>query len=66
LAAKYYFRPRNAKCEQICAKFPKIKPLPLDDFWWLGKSAKTHFVNGAIFDQFMLKSNLNQIQTSPL
>jgi len=53
LAAKYYFRPRNP---QVAAKyaqqFPKIKLFKINDvFGGWAKAQKTHFVNGAIFDQ---------------
>ena len=53
LAAKHYFRPRNA---QVAAKyanqFPKIKLFSINDvFGGWAKAQKTHFVNGAIFDQ---------------
>lgn len=53
LAAKHYFRPRNP---QVAAKyaqqFPKIKLFSIHDVFggWV-KAQKTHFVNGAIFDQ---------------
>ncbi|ESK54358.1 sulfate ABC transporter substrate-binding protein [Acinetobacter tjernbergiae] len=53
LAAKHYFRPRNP---QVAAKyvkqFPKIKLFSIHDvFGGWAKAQKTHFVNGAIFDQ---------------
>ncbi|ENW07054.1 sulfate ABC transporter substrate-binding protein [Acinetobacter beijerinckii] len=53
LAAKHYFRPRNP---QVAAKyekqFPKIKLFKINDvFGGWAKAQKTHFVNGAIFDQ---------------
>ena len=53
LAAKYYFRPRNA---QVAAKysgqFKSIKTFTINDvFGGWSKAQKTHFVNGAIFDQ---------------
>ncbi|MBP9786955.1 MAG: sulfate ABC transporter substrate-binding protein [Acinetobacter sp.] len=53
LAAKHYFRPRNP---QVAAKyaqqFPKIKLFSIHDvFGGWAKAQKTHFVNGAVFDQ---------------
>ena len=53
LAAKHYFRPRNS---QVAAKyaqqFPKIKLFSIHDvFGGWAKAQKTHFVNGAVFDQ---------------
>ena len=53
LAAKHYFRPRDQKAAQkYAAQFPKIKTFTIDDVFggWV-KAQKTHFVNGAIFDQ---------------
>jgi len=56
LAAQSFFRPRNP---QIAAKFPKIKLFSIGDvFGGWTKAKKTHFVNGAIFDQiYAEKSN---------
>lgn len=53
LAAKYNFRPRNAKAAAKYAyKFPKLKLFTIGDvFGGWAKAQKTHFVNGAIFDQ---------------
>lgn len=53
LAAKHYFRPRDQKAAQkYAAQFPKIKTFTIDDvFGGWAKAQKTHFVNGAIFDQ---------------
>lgn len=53
LAAQYYFRPRN---QQVVAKyatqFPKVQTFTIDKvFGGWDKAQKTHFVNGAIFDQ---------------
>ncbi|WP_407304499.1 sulfate ABC transporter substrate-binding protein [Acinetobacter sp.] len=53
LAAQHFFRPRHP---QIAAKyveqFPKIKLFTIGDvFGGWAKAQKTHFVNGAIFDQ---------------
>ncbi|MCL5768428.1 sulfate ABC transporter substrate-binding protein [Acinetobacter sp. ANC5681] len=53
LAAKHYFRPRNPQIAAKYAKqFPKIKLFSINDvFGGWAKAQKTHFVNGAIFDQ---------------
>lgn len=53
LAAKYNFRPRNTKAAaKYAAKFPKIKLFTIGDvFGGWAKAQKTHFVNGAIYDQ---------------
>lgn len=53
LAAKHYFRPRNPQVAAKYAKqFPKIKLFNINDvFGGWAKAQKTHFVNGAIFDQ---------------
>ncbi|MBC9228978.1 sulfate ABC transporter substrate-binding protein [bacterium SPL81] len=53
LAAKHYFRPRNPQVAAKYAKqFPKIKLFKINDvFGGWAKAQKTHFVNGAIFDQ---------------
>lgn len=53
LAAKHYFRPRNPQVAAKYAKqFPKIQLFSINDvFGGWAKAQKTHFVNGAIFDQ---------------
>lgn len=53
LAAKYYFRPRDAAAaKKYAAQFPKIKTFTIDQvFGGWAKAQQTHFVNGAIFDQ---------------
>ena len=53
LAAKHYFRPRNPQvAAKYAAQFPKIKLFSINDvFGGWAKAQKTHFVNGAIFDQ---------------
>ncbi|MBJ9956564.1 sulfate ABC transporter substrate-binding protein [Acinetobacter courvalinii] len=53
LAAKHYFRPRNPQVAAKYAKqFPKIKLFNINDvFGGWAKAQKTHFVNGAVFDQ---------------
>lgn len=57
LAAKYHFRPRNAKvAAKYAAKFPKIKLFTIQDvFGGWAKAQQTHFANGAIFDQIYNK-----------
>lgn len=54
LAAKYNFRPRDSKAlAKYGAKFPKIKLFTIDQvFGGWAKAQKTHFANGAIYDQF--------------
>ncbi len=54
LAAKYNFRPRDAKATAKYAnKFPKIKLFTIDQvFGGWAKAQKTHFANGGIYDQF--------------
>lgn len=53
LAAKYYFRPRDAKAAaKYATQFPKIHTFTIDKvFGGWAKAQKTHFVNGAIYDQ---------------
>ncbi|KAA8735115.1 sulfate ABC transporter substrate-binding protein [Acinetobacter qingfengensis] len=53
LAAKYNFRPRNAAAAKKYAyKFPKIQTFTINAvFGGWAKAQKTHFANGAIFDQ---------------
>lgn len=53
LAAKHNFRPREAKAvAKYAAKFPQIQTFTIDEmFGGWEKAQKTHFVNGAIFDQ---------------
>ncbi|ENU10739.1 sulfate ABC transporter substrate-binding protein [Acinetobacter calcoaceticus] len=53
LAAKHYFRPRNAQvAAKYAAQFPKIKLFTINDvFGGWAKAQKTHFANGAVFDQ---------------
>lgn len=54
LAAKYNFRPRDAKAvAKYGAKFPKIKLFTIDQvFGGWAKAQKTHFANGGVYDQF--------------
>ena len=53
LAAKHYFRPRNPQVAvKYAQQFPKIKLFSIHDvFGGWAKAQKTHFVNGAVFDQ---------------
>ncbi|ENW23251.1 hypothetical protein F924_03484 [Acinetobacter lwoffii ATCC 9957 = CIP 70.31] len=53
LAAKYFFRPRDAKvANKYSAQFPKIQTFTIDKvFGGWAKAQKTHLVNGAIYDQ---------------
>ncbi|NHC03757.1 sulfate ABC transporter substrate-binding protein [Acinetobacter sp. 187] len=55
LAAKYNFRPRDAKAAaKYGNKFPKIQLFTIDKvFGGWAKAQKTHFVNGAIYDQIV-------------
>lgn len=55
LAAKYNFRPRDAKAAaKYAKKFPKIQLFTIDKvFGGWSKAQKTHFVNGAIYDQII-------------
>ncbi|HNL53080.1 MAG TPA: substrate-binding domain-containing protein, partial [Turneriella sp.] len=52
LAGKHYFRPRR---QEIVKKYAHIRPLALvtieDAFGGWDKANKTHFADGAIFDQ---------------
>lgn len=53
LAAKHYFRPRHPQvAAKYAAQFPKIQLFNINEvFGGWGKAQKTHFVNGAVFDQ---------------
>lgn len=55
LAAKYYFRPRDANvAAKYAAQFPKIQTFTINKvFGGWAKAQKTHFVNGAIYDQIV-------------
>jgi len=57
IAAKHYYRPRDAKvAAKYAATFPKIKLVTIDDtFGGWGKAQKTHFADGGSFDQIYLK-----------
>ncbi|RLZ10176.1 sulfate ABC transporter substrate-binding protein [Acinetobacter sp. 2JN-4] len=53
LAAKHYFRPRHPQvAAKYAAQFPKIQLFNINQvFGGWEKAQKTHFVNGAVFDQ---------------
>lgn len=57
MAAKHFYRPRNqAVLAKYSAQFPKIKTFTIDDvFGGWANAQKTHFANGAIFDQIYNK-----------
>jgi len=59
LAAQHFFRPRNSQAAaKYAAQFPKIKLFTIGDvFGGWAKAQKTHFVNGAIFDQIYSEKN---------
>jgi len=53
IAAKHFYRPRDAKvAEKHKEKFPKVELVTIDEvFGGWTKAQKVHFGNGAIFDQ---------------
>ncbi|MGB5233746.1 MAG: sulfate ABC transporter substrate-binding protein [Candidatus Macondimonas sp.] len=54
LAAKHYFRPRDAKAAdpKDLARFPKVRLITVDEaFGGWEKAQKTHFADGGFFDQ---------------
>lgn len=57
IAAKHYYRPRDAKvAAKYAAQFPKIKLVTIDDtFGGWQKAQKAHFADGGTFDQIYLK-----------
>lgn len=57
IAAKHYYRPREAKVlAKYAAQFPKIKLVTIDNtFGGWQKAQKTHFADGGSFDQIYLK-----------
>ena len=57
IAAKHYYRPRDAKVAAKFAKqFPKLKLVTVDEtFGGWQKAQKTHFSDGGSFDQIYLK-----------
>ena len=57
IAAKHYYRPRDAKvAARFAGQFPKLKLVSIDDvFGGWQKAQKTHFADGGSFDQIYLK-----------
>jgi len=57
IAAKHYYRPRDAKvAAKYAANFPKLKLVTIDDtFGGWQKAQKAHFADGGSFDQIYLK-----------
>jgi sulfate transport system substrate-binding protein len=53
IAAKNFYRPRNAKiAEKYSKNFPKLTLFTIDDvFGGWSKAQKTHFADGGVFDQ---------------
>lgn len=53
MAAKHYYRPRNAEVlAKYKAQFPALKTFTINEvFGGWANAQKTHFANGAIFDQ---------------
>lgn len=53
IAAKHYYRPRNeAVAKKYAAQFPQLKLVTIDEvFGGWQKAQRTHFADGAIFDQ---------------
>ena len=57
IAARHYYRPRDAKvAAKYAAQFPKLKLVTIDDtFGGWQKAQKAHFADGGSFDQIYLK-----------
>ena len=57
IAAKHYYRPRDAKvAAKYATLFPKIRLVTIDDtFGGWAKAQKAHFADGGSFDQIYLK-----------
>jgi sulfate transport system substrate-binding protein len=57
IAAKHYYRPRDAKvAAKYAAQFPKLKLVTIaDTFGGWQKAQKAHFADGGSFDQIYLK-----------
>jgi sulfate transport system substrate-binding protein len=53
IAARHYFRPRNAAvAKKYAARFPKMRLFTIDDlFGGWGNAQRTHFGDGGVFDQ---------------
>lgn len=56
LAAKHYYRPRNAAiAAKYAGQFPKVNLITIDDvFGGWAKAQATHFADGGVFDQIYL------------
>ncbi|MQY50808.1 sulfate ABC transporter substrate-binding protein [Rhodocyclus tenuis] len=59
LAAKHYYRPRDAKvAARYAQQFGKVKLFTIDDVFGGWRNAqKTHFSEGGVFDQIYLSGN---------
>lgn len=57
IAAKHFYRPTNSKvAEKYVSQFPKVELYKIDEAFGGWKNAhKTHFADGATFDQIYLK-----------
>ncbi|MBL8420265.1 MAG: sulfate ABC transporter substrate-binding protein [Dechloromonas sp.] len=57
IAARHYYRPRDARvAARYAAQFPKIKLVTIDDtFGGWQKAQEAHFADGGTFDQIYLK-----------
>ncbi|MEY2633600.1 MAG: hypothetical protein RIR00_2254 [Pseudomonadota bacterium] len=57
IAARHYFRPRDAKvAAKYAAQFPKLKLITIDEvFGGWQKAQQTHFADGGSFDQIYLR-----------
>jgi len=57
IAAKHFYRPTNSKvAEKYVSQFPKVELFKIDEAFGGWKNAhKTHFADGATFDQIYLK-----------
>lgn len=56
IAAKNFYRPRNAEVATAYAKnFPKLAFVSIDDFGGWGKAQPEHFGDGGIFDKIYTK-----------
>ena len=56
IAAKNYYRPRNAEVAKTFEKsFPKLTLVSIDDFGGWGKAQPEHFGDGGIFDKIYVK-----------
>jgi sulfate/thiosulfate transport system substrate-binding protein len=56
IAAKNFYRPRNAEVATAYAKnFPKLSFVNIDDFGGWGKAQPEHFGDGGIFDKIYTK-----------